>query len=43
MFHRTAQGAGATRLYAVPVGGGSARIMPTPVGGSDPSWSPINN
>jgi TolB protein len=43
MFHRTAQGAGATRLYAVPIGGGSARIMPTPVGGSDPSWSPINN
>ena len=43
MFHRTPQGAGAARLYAVPVGGGSARIMPTPVGGSDPSWSPLNN
>ncbi|HET9397212.1 MAG TPA: Tol-Pal system beta propeller repeat protein TolB [Sphingomicrobium sp.] len=43
MFHRTPQGAGAARLYAVPVGGGTARIMPTPVGGSDPSWSPINN
>ena len=43
MFHRTPQGAGAARLYAVPVSGGSARIMPTPVGGSDPSWSPLNN
>jgi TolB protein len=43
MFHRTPQGAGAARLYAVPVGGGTARIMPTPVGGSDPSWSPLNN
>ena len=43
MFHRTPQGAGAARLYAVPVTGGSARIMPTPVGGSDPSWSPINS
>jgi TolB protein len=43
MFHRTPQGAGAARLYAVPVAGGSARIMPTPVGGSDPSWSPLNN
>ncbi|HET9336842.1 MAG TPA: Tol-Pal system beta propeller repeat protein TolB, partial [Sphingomicrobium sp.] len=43
MFHRTPQGAGAARLYAVPVNGGSARIMPTPVGGSDPSWSPLNN
>jgi TolB protein len=43
MFHRTPQGAGAARLYAVPVNGGNARIMPTPVGGSDPSWSPLNN
>lgn len=43
MFHRTPQGAGAARLYAVPVNGGSARIMPTPVGGSDPSWSPLND
>jgi TolB protein len=43
MFHRTPQGAGAARLYAVPVSGGSARLMPTPVGGSDPSWSPLNN
>jgi TolB protein len=43
MFHRTPQGAGAARLYAVPVSGGTARIMPTPVGGSDPSWSPLNN
>ena len=43
MFHRTPQGAGAARLYAVPVSGGAARQMPTPVGGSDPSWSPINN
>ena len=43
MFHRTPQGAGAARLYAVPVDGGAARIMPTPVGGSDPSWSPLNN
>ena len=43
MFHRTQQGSGATRLYAVPVGGGAARMMPTPVGGSDPSWSPLNN
>jgi TolB protein len=43
MFHRTPQGSGAARLYAVPVGGGSARAMPTPVGGSDPSWSPLNN
>jgi TolB protein len=43
MFHRSPQGAGAARLYAVPVGGGSARLMPTPVGGSDPSWSPLNN
>lgn len=43
MFHRTPQGAGAARLYAVPVAGGTARIMPTPVGGSDPSWSPLNN
>lgn len=43
MFHRTPQGAGAARLYAVPVSGGAARQMPTPVGGSDPSWSPVNN
>ena len=43
MFHRTQQGSGSSRLYAVPVGGGSARPMPTPVGGSDPSWSPLNN
>ncbi|MFL6724398.1 MAG: Tol-Pal system beta propeller repeat protein TolB [Sphingomicrobium sp.] len=43
MFHRTPQGAGAARLYAVSVTGGSARLMPTPVGGSDPSWSPLNN
>ena len=43
MFHRTPQGAGAARLYAVPVDGGAARLMPTPVGGSDPSWSPLNN
>ena len=43
MFHRTPQGAGAARLYAVPVSGGNARIMPTPVGGSDPSWSPLND
>lgn len=43
MFHRTPQGAGAARLYAVPVSGGTARIMPTPVGGSDPSWSPLND
>jgi TolB protein len=43
MFHRTPQGAGAARLYAVPVAGGPARMMPTPVGGSDPSWSPLNN
>ena len=43
MFHRTPQGAGAARLYAVPIEGGSARLMPTPVGGSDPSWSPLNN
>lgn len=43
MFHRTPQGAGVARLYAVPVNGGNARIMPTPVGGSDPSWSPLNN
>jgi len=43
MFHRTQQGAGAPRLYAVPVSGGPARLMPTPVGGSDPSWSPLNN
>jgi len=43
MFHRTQQGSGTARLYAVPVGGGSARLMPTPVGGSDPSWSPLNN
>jgi TolB protein len=43
MFHRTQQGSGAARLYAVPISGGPARIMPTPVGGSDPSWSPINN
>jgi len=43
MFHRTSQGAGAARLYAVPVSGGPARMMPTPVGGSDPSWSPLNN
>lgn len=43
MFHRTAQGSGATRLYAVPVGGGQPRLMPTPIGGSDPSWSPLQN
>jgi TolB protein len=43
MFHRTQQGSGNTRLYAVPVDGGAARLMPTPVGGSDPSWSPLNN
>jgi TolB protein len=43
MFHRTQQGSGATRLYAVPVNGGTARLMPTPVGGSDPSWSPLQN
>jgi TolB protein len=43
MFHRTNQGSGATRLYAVPVGGGAPRLLPTPVGGSDPSWSPLNN
>ena len=43
MFHRTQQGSGATRLYAVPVAGGAARLMPTPVGGSDPSWSPLQN
>ncbi|MBA3668381.1 MAG: Tol-Pal system protein TolB [Sphingomonas sp.] len=43
MFHRTAQGSGATRLYAVPVGGGQARLLPTPLGGSDPSWSPLQN
>ncbi len=43
MFHRTPQGAGAARLYAVPANGGPARMMPTPVGGSDPSWSPLNN
>lgn len=43
MFHRTPQGQGAARLYAVPVSGGAARLMPTPVGGSDPSWSPLNN
>ena len=43
MFHRTPQGAGAARLYAVPVSGGAARLMPTPVGRSDPSWSPLNN
>jgi TolB protein len=43
MFHRTQQGSGAARLYAVPVTGGTARLMPTPVGGSDPSWSPLQN
>jgi len=43
MFHRTPQGAGAARLYAVHIDGGPARLMPTPVGGSDPSWSPLNN
>jgi len=43
MFHRTPQGAGAARLYAVSIEGGPARMMPTPVGGSDPSWSPLNN
>jgi TolB protein len=43
MFHRTPQGAGSPRLYAVPVSGGRVRPMPTPVGGSDPSWSPLNN
>ncbi|QDP19318.1 Tol-Pal system beta propeller repeat protein TolB [Sphingomonas xanthus] len=43
MFHRTQQGSGAARLYAVPVNGGRTRMMPTPVGGSDPSWSPLND
>ena len=43
MFHRTPQGAGAARLYAMHIDGGPARLMPTPVGGSDPSWSPLNN
>ena len=43
MFHRTTQGSGAARLYAVPVGGGQPRLMPTPIGGSDPSWSPLQN
>ena len=43
MFHRTAQGSGNARLYAVPISGGSPRLMPTPVGASDPSWSPLNN
>ena len=43
MFHRTTQGSGTSRLYAVPVGGGQPRLMPTPIGGSDPSWSPLQN
>lgn len=43
MFHRTAQGSGTARLYAVPISGGAPRLLPTPVGGSDPSWSPLNN
>nr|WP_294847049.1 Tol-Pal system beta propeller repeat protein TolB [uncultured Sphingomonas sp.] len=43
MFHRTTQGSGNARLYAVPISGGEPRLMPTPVGASDPSWSPLNN
>jgi TolB protein len=41
MFNRTAQGSGASRLYAVNINGGRPRLLPTPLGGSDPSWSPL--